>query len=30
MLENCKGKDHFEDPGIDMRIILKWVSEKRV
>jgi hypothetical protein len=28
MLENYKGRDYFEDPGIDVRIILKWVSGK--
>jgi hypothetical protein len=29
-LENPKGKDHSEDLGVDRRIILEWMLEKRV
>jgi hypothetical protein len=25
--ENLKVRDHLEDPGIDGRIILKWIAE---
>jgi hypothetical protein len=28
-LGNLKGRDHFEDLGIDGRIILEWISEKQ-
>jgi hypothetical protein len=27
-LENLKGRNHTEDPGEDMRIILKWILKK--
>jgi hypothetical protein len=26
--ESLKGKDHFEDIGIDKRIILKWILKE--
>jgi hypothetical protein len=25
---DLKGEDHFEDPGIDWRIILRWIFRK--
>jgi hypothetical protein len=27
-LENMKGRDHLEDVGIDVRIILKWIMKQ--
>jgi hypothetical protein len=27
-LENPRAKDHLEDPGVDERIILKWIFQK--
>jgi hypothetical protein len=27
-LESLKGRDHMEVPGIDERIILKWISKE--
>jgi hypothetical protein len=24
----CESRDHFEDPGVDGRIILKWIFKK--
>ena len=26
--ETCGKKDHLEDPGIDVRIILRWIFRK--
>jgi hypothetical protein len=26
---NLRERDHFEDPGIDERIILRWIFRKR-
>jgi hypothetical protein len=26
--ENLRERDHFEDPGVDRRVILKWIFEK--
>jgi hypothetical protein len=26
--KNLKGRDHLEEPGVDERIILKWILEK--
>ena len=26
---NLRESDHFEDPGVDGRIILRWIFEKR-
>jgi len=28
-LENLKGRDHLEDPGLDKKIILKWILGKQ-
>jgi hypothetical protein len=27
-LENLNGRDHFEDLGVDVRILLEWILEK--
>ena len=27
-LGNLRERDHFEDPGADVRIILRWISRK--
>jgi hypothetical protein len=27
-LGNLKGRDHSEDPGVDEKIILEWISGK--
>jgi hypothetical protein len=29
-LENLKGKDCLEDPGVDGRIILEWILEREI
>jgi hypothetical protein len=29
-LENLKGRDHSEDPGVRGKIILEWVKENRL
>ena len=28
LVGNLRGRDHLEDPGIDGRMILKWISMK--
>jgi hypothetical protein len=28
LITNLREGDHFEDPGVDGRIILKWILEK--
>jgi len=30
LFENLKGRDHSEDPGVDMTIILAWILGNRV